>query len=423
MLNSLEFKSELTKRIKKAKATGKRGELVDGDGLYVDITPSGSATWRYRYRINDRREKITIGSCAQIGLSEARDQRAIIAGKVAAAKNVKDAASPAQEREQVKQAERSAKKAGTIADLASRYLAHIKKQGKKAKSIDWHISAYITPTLGAIRSPALTADDIRKLCDRIKNKDKAPASSREVLGTIRRMLDHGVSDGLIAANPATAIKPSIYSLKTDRERSLSPDELRAFLLACDKDGLSRLVSSALRFILLTMARKNEAIKASWSEFNRDDALWELPLERTKNKKPHMVPLSSQAMAILNTLRPEQEDEEPITNHSAWVFPGLAGKPLADSTLNEALKNNEWFGLARFSVHDLRRTASTIMHESGWNTDVIEKALNHTMTGVRGVYNRAEYLDQRREMLQAWADYLDALKEGAKVVPIGKGKAA
>lgn len=422
MLNSLKFKAELAKRIKEAKSTGKRCELVDSDGLFIDITPAGNAVWRYRYRVNGCREKITIGSCTEISLSEARSHRKILAGKAELAGKVGGVASPAQHRDQVKKDERAAKKAGTIADLGANYLAHLKEQGKKAKSVDWHINAHITPALGAIRSPDLTADDIRKLCDRIKKK--APASAREVLGTIRCMLNYGMSQGLkITSNPATVIEPATYYPKEARVRSLSPDELRTFLLACDGDGLSRIVSSALRFILLTMARKNEAIKAPWSEFSLDAALWELPPERTKNKKPHMVPLPSQAMAILRTLRPERDTEEPIANYSAWAFPGLAGKPLSDSTLNEALSNIEYFGLPRFSIHDLRRTASTIMHERGWNTDVIEKALNHTMGGIRGVYNRAEYLDQRREMLQAWADYLDALKKGAKVVPIGKKKSA
>lgn len=415
MLNPKEF----TKQLEEAKAAGKRCELVDGGGLFLDITPGGAAIWRYRYRLNGSREKFTIGPYSRDGLTlaKARVIHKKLVGRVA------DGKSPALERVEEKKVERAAKMAGTIAVLGTRYLSHLKEQGKKAESIGWHISAYITPALGTIRSPDLTAGDIRKLCDRIKDKDKAPASSREVLGTIKRMLDYGMSHGLISANPAAGIKPGIYALKEARVRSLSTDELRTFLLACDGDGLSRLVSAALRFILLTMARKNEAIKAPWAEFNLDAAIWEIPPERTKNKKPHMVPLTSQALSILNTLRPDQDAEEPIANYSAWVFPGLAGKPLADSTLNEALKNNKWFGIQRFSVHDLRRTASTIMHESGWNTDVIEKALNHTMTGVRGVYNRAEYLDQRREMLQAWADYLDALKTGAKVVPIGKGKAA
>ena len=417
MLNSKDFE----KRVADAKKAGKRTEIVDGGGLYLDVTATGVTTWRYRYRVNGRREKITIGAYPKIGLAAARGHRAIIAGKAATAKNVKGAASPAQERQQEKMAERAAKHAGTIAELGARYLSHIRKQGSKAQSIGWHITAYITPALGSIRTPDLTTGDVRRLCDKIKTK--APSSAREVLGTINRMMKHAVSDGLVSFNPAAGISPALYATKDARERSLSVDELRAFLLGCDGAGVSRLVSAALRLIVLTMARKNEIVKAPWTEFGLDSALWELPAERTKNKKPHMVPLSSQAVAILQTIRPARDDEEPLTNFSTWVFPGLAGKPLCDSTLNEALKTNKWFGLQRFTIHDLRRTASTILHEQGWNTDVIEKALNHTMPGVRGVYNRAEYLDKRREMLQAWADYLDALKTGAKVVPIGKGKAA
>lgn len=423
MLNPKDFSKKLAEQIEKAKATKKRCELVDGGGLFLDITPGGAAVWRYRYRINGRREKITVGAYPKIGLAEARSHRTILAGKAELAGKVDGIASPAQEREQKKQAKRASDKAGTIADLGAVYLAHLKKQGKKAASIDWHVNSYITPELGSIHTPDLTVEQIKKLCNKIKIK--APSSAREVLGTIKRMMTFAVADDLIPINPAAGISPVLYASKSARERSLSADELRAFLLGCDGDEMSRLVSSAFRLIILTMARKNEVVKAPWSEFDLDSTnMWELPAERTKNKKPHMVPLSSQALAILRAIRPDREDEEPLTNYSTWVFPGLAGKPLCDSTLNEALKTAKWFGLQRFTVHDLRRTASTMLHEQGWNTDVIEKALNHTMPGVRGVYNRAEYLDKRREMLQAWADYLDALKTGAKVVPIGKkGKAA
>lgn len=414
MLNPKEFERLLDE----ARAAGKRSEVTDGGGLYLDVTANGVATWRYRYRLNGRREKSTIGPYAKDGitLAKVRVLHKKLVGKVA------DGKSPSQERAQKKMTARAAELAGTITDLGIRYLAHLKKQGKKAKSIDWHVNSYITPELGSIPTPDLTAEQIKKLCRKIKIK--APSSAREVLGTIKRMMKFAAEEDLISINPAAGISPVLYASKGARERSLSVDELRAFMLGCDGGGMSRLVSSALKLITLTLARKSEVIKAPWSEFDLDSALWELPAERTKNKKPHMVPLSSQALAILKTIRPDQDGEEPITNYSLWVFPGLAGKPLCDSTLNEALKTAKWFGLQRFTVHDLRRTASTILHEQGWNTDVIEKALNHTMPGVRGVYNRAEYLDKRREMLQSWADYLDALKTGAKVVPIGKkGKAA
>lgn len=418
MLNSKDFE----KQVAEAKKAAKRSEVVDGDGLFLDVTATGATTWRYRYRINGRREKVTIGAYPKIGLAAARKQKDIIAGRAATAESAPEVLSPAQERKKVKMSDRASKLAGTIADLGTRYLAHIKKQGKKAKSIDWHVNSYIIPKLGSIRTPDLTAEQIKKLCNCIKVK--APSSAREVLGTINRMMKFALADGAASINPAAGISPALFASKDARERSLSLDELRTFLLGCDGDEMSRLVSAAFRLLILTMARKNEVVKAPWTEFDLDSSLWELTAERTKNKKPHMVPLSSQALAILKTIRPDQAGEEPMTNYSPWVFPGLAGKPLCDSTLNEALKAAKWFGLQRFTVHDLRRTASTILHEQGWNTDVIEKALNHAMPGVRSVYNRAEYLDKRREMLQAWADYLDALKTGAKVVPIGKkGKVA
>jgi integrase len=330
---------------------------------------------------------------------------------------VQSAASPVQERKQERQAERTARMAGTVANLAERYVDHLAANNRKAQSVRWHVEAYIVPRLGKVRSPDLTADQIRRACDRIKDVDGAPASAREVLGTIKRMLQFGVDSGLITANAALTIKPSVYAAKSVRERSLSVEELRSLVTALGEQTLSPTASAALQFILLTMARKNEAIKAPWSEIDLDAATWLLPQERTKNKKPHLVPLSIQAIAILEKLRPDADN--PVVAYGDWVFPGIGGRPLADTTLNEALSRAKWFGIPRFTVHDLRRTASTILHEQGWNTDVIEKALNHTMKGVRGVYNKAEYLDQRREMLQAWADYLDALKAGAKVVPIRK----
>lgn len=417
MLNPKDFE----KRVADAKKAGKRSEIVDGDGLYLDVTATGVTTWRYRYRVNGCREKITIGSLSDIGLAAARKQRAIIAGKAATAGNTKEALSPAQERQKDKVAKRAAKKAGTIADLGSRYLAHLRKQGRKALSIEWHINAYITPELGAIPTPKLTRDDIRRLCDKIKVK--APSSSREVLGTMKRMMKYAILDGLIETSPAITLDPRMIATKEARERSLSAEELRTLLPSIDGGKLSPLAAAALRLILLTMTRKNEVLKAPWSEFDIDASLWELPPERTKKKKPHMIPLSTQAIAILKTIRPDSHAEDPITNYSTWVIPGRSGKPMSDATINTALKQAQWFGLQPFTVHDLRRTASTILHEQGWDTDVIEKALNHTMPGVRGVYNRAEYLDKRREMLQAWADYLDALKKGAKVIPIGKSKTA
>lgn len=417
MLNPKEFE----KRVTDARKAGKRSEIVDGDGLYLDVTAAGAATWRYRYRVNGRREKITIGPLSEIGLAEARRRKTIIAGQAALASHTESIPSPAQKRKQDKQAERVSKLAGTIKELGTNYLAHLRARGRKANSVDWHINAYIIPELGATKTPELTQAQIKRLCDKIKVK--APASARSVLGTIKQMMKFAKSEGLIAVNPAADLNPISLAPKTSRERSLSSDELRAFVIGCDNSGMTTLVSAALKLILLTLSRKSEIAKAPWTEINLDAGMWEIPGERTKNGKAHMIPLSRQAIAILNSIKPDRSDDDPIVPYSPWVFPGRFGEPICDSTLNEAIRAAKWFGLERFTIHDLRRTASTILHEQGWNSDVIEKALNHTMRGVRGIYNRAEYLDQRRDMLQAWADYLDALKAGAKIAPIGRGKAA
>ena len=143
----------------------------------------------------------------------------------------------------------------------------------------------------------------------------------------------------------------------------------------------------------------------------EQGLWSIEGERTKNGKPHLVPLSSQALAILRDLHKQ-------SGGIGLVLPGRQpGKGISTGTLHESIKRNNCHGIAPFTPHDFRRTASTMLHEQGWNTDVIEKAMNHTMQGVRGVYNRAEYLEQRSEMLQAWANYLDKLKAGAEVIQL------
>jgi len=399
----------LEKAVKDARATGKRSEVVDQNGLYLDVAGETSAVWRLRYRLNGKREKFTIGRYPSVGLAKARQIAAQLAGQVASG------ISPAEEARSAQKAERTARLAGTVAELAKRYIADLEKRGKTAKSIRWHVDAYIVPKLGRIKSLALTTDDVRRMCDAIAAT--APSSAREVLGTTRRMLQLAVDQGLIPSNVAASIKPSVYADKATRDRNLSSDELRQVLQGFDTAGLTRTVRAAFLFIVLTMVRKNEALKATWGEF-ADDGLWQIPGSRVKTEAAHVVPLARQAKAILESMQPA--GFEKIAPPVGWpVFPGIANKPLADNTLNEAMKRANWFGVQRFTVHDLRRTASTTLHEQGWSSDVIEKALNHTMIGVRGVYNRAMYLEQRREMLQTWADFLDAIKAGAKVVPFKK----
>lgn len=174
---------------------------------------------------------------------------------------------------------------------------------------------------------------------------------------------------------------------------------------------------ALHLLILCMVRKTELIEAQWDEINLEKGEWSIPGERMKKDKPHLVSLSRQAVAMFEELKA-------LASGSEWVFPsrGDLHKPISHSTLNVAVRALE-IDVRDFVIHDFRRTASTHLHEAGFNTDWIEKALAHEQKGIRGVYNRAQYLDQRSDMLQWWADFVDSqIEEGRKVI-IGRfGKA-
>lgn len=394
-------------KIKAAKTTGKRYELVDGGGLYLEVTASGSKIWRYRYRLLGQRDKVKIGAYPAVSLTEARARRAELEAMVVRGK------SPARE---VVREKRQANQAGTVGELAELYKKDIALRTKdKGEGTAWHFSAYITPKLGRFPLADVTPTDILHFLDGIKKS--APASALAVHSTMRRMFDFAIGRQLMPTNPASAIPPRVVAEKKARTRALTPDEIGTLLRTLDGAKGEPTTLRSFPLLLLTMVRRNELLESSWDEFDLDGAIWTIPGERTKNGKTHVVPLSLQVVTILRGLHK-------TSGGIGLILPGRKpSKGLSTGTLHESMTRNDNFGIARFTPHDFRRTASTILHEQGWNTDVIEKALNHTMKGVRGVYNKAEYLDQRREMLQAWADYLDALKAGAKVVPIGKGKAA
>jgi integrase len=186
---------------------------------------------------------------------------------------------------------------------------------------------------------------------------------------------------------------------------------RAFLKAAFESNIRRQFKIGLHLILLTMVRKSELLLARWEHVDFEQAEWHIPAEHSKTGKPHIVFLSRQAVALFGELHA-------LVGDSELVMPGRGSltKPFAHNAINTALKTAlQGQDIPAFTIHDLRRTASTLLHENGWPSDVVEKALNHTIGGVRGVYNRAEYAPQRREMLQFWADTIEQLMTTGQVV--------
>ncbi len=227
------------------------------------------------------------------------------------------------------------------------------------------------------------------------------------------MLAYAISRGIIFNNPAAAIEARYITQATSRDVALTAEEIGILLRGIYTSNMNRRHKLALHLLIICMVRKSELIEATWSEVNFNALEWRIPGERMKMDNPHIVPLSKQALAMFEELKF-------LAGDSPYVFPSRHGyrRPISKTTLNCAVRTLD-LNVRDFVIHDFRRTASTLLHEQGYNSDWIEKYLAHKIGGVQGVYNRAEYLNQRREMLQSWADFVDAQIETGRKVIIGQ----
>jgi integrase len=270
----------------------------------------------------------------------------------------------------------------------------------------------VLPVFGKLRLEEVTPERLMTLCDKLKARG-APATALHARDIVQQVFKHVNARGLKMDNPANAVSPSAIGSFKPRDRALSPEEIKTFFTALQGVGTLPTLKLALKFILLTMLRKGELIGAKWSMVNFEDATLTIPAELMKAGRAHVVYLSQQALDILVAMKT-------CAGTSAYLLPGRydTDGPIAHSTLNRVIEvtlarlKKEGREMASFSVHDLRRTASTHLHEAGYNSDWIEKCLAHEQRGTRAVYNKAEYGPQRREMLQAWANMVDSWVGGA-----------
>jgi len=267
----------------------------------------------------------------------------------------------------------------------------------------------IVPHIGDKQVKALTPENVRSVIWK-KKEQGFDAAAGQVRGLLKRMLDYAMTCGSINRNPVSALPMRHVYKAVERDRALTTAEVQAFLRGVRASNIRRQFELAFHLILATLVRKADLMLAEWKMFI-SKVPWHVPKENSKTGKPHVVYLSRQALALFKELRT-------LAGNSEWVLPGrgtLTG-PFAHNALNKALKVSlEGQAIPAFTIQDLRRTASTLLHENGWASDVVEKALNHTIGGVRGVYNRAEYAKKRREMLQFWSDYLDKLAPAADLL--------
>lgn len=386
-------------KLRALKPTGKLYKVPDRDGLYVAVTPAGSVSFRFNYRINGRQETLTLGRYGADGitLGEARDKLNEAKKLIAAGK------SPARE----KSRDKARINAGeTFGAWAEKWL-ELHQMADSTR--DMRRSVYmreVKPKFENVKLTEISHEDVRMMADGIVARG-APATAVHAREIVMLVFKFAIMKGQQVSNPAELVPPTSIARFEPKDRALSSEEIRLFYRYLERVGTSPSIRASARLLLLTMLRKGEMTQGEWSEVNFTEGMWVIPAERMKRRNPHVVYLSRQALEILIALKT-------MAGGSRFILPSRydIDSHMSSATLNQVLTltynlaQKDGQNLEKFGPHDLRRTASTLLHEAGYNSDWIEKCLAHEQKGVRAVYNKAEYREQRTAMMQDWADMID-----------------
>lgn len=386
-------------KLRALKPTERPTRLFDGDGLYIELRPNGGKWWRFKYRFDGKEKLISFGTYPEVPLALARARRTEARELVAAGTD------PSAVRKQAKQASRLAA-VSTLEAVSRDWLAH-RASGWTAGTLDAitaSLENHVFPALGARPISEIPARDIRAVVQAIDMQGAGETAGR-VFQRLRSIYRYALSEDLVEADPTHSLKPSeIFKPRIVTHRlALAAAEMPAFFRKLDGYDGDLSTKAALELLILTAVRPGELRGARWKEIDEARTLWRIPAERMKMATEHVVPLSTQALAILKGMRALSDGHELV-----FPSPFYPDKPLSDGTLNSALARLGYKGVA--TAHGFRTLFSTCANEAGWNSDVIEKQLSHgERDEVRGAYNRAQWLAERFELMQWWADYLQALR--------------
>ena len=382
-------------------------KVTDRDGMYVNVAPTGVITFRLDYRLNGRRETVTLGRYGPSGISLARAREKCIDAK----RMVSEGGSPAQEKQRDKRRIAEAKSFGQFGE---RWFAEAPMADSTRAMRRTIFERDMLPVFRNRLLHEITPDDLRALCAKVKERG-APATAIHVRDILKQIYGFAILHGEKVKNPADEVGPASIARFLPKDRALSPTEIRIMLKQLEHVPTLPTIRLGLKLILLTMVRKSELQDATWDEVDFENSVWTIPKERMKRSKAHNVYLSNQAIDILVALKT-------CAGSSSYLLPSRydADAPMSRATFNRVTyavverAEKEGLPLSAFTVHDLRRTGSTLLNELGFNRDWIEKALAHEDSrSSRGVYNKAEYEIQRRHMLQEWANMVDAWVDGRK----------
>ena len=397
--------------VRNAKPSGKPRKLSDGGGLHVLIQPTGSKLWRLAYRFAGKQKTLALGVYPAVSLEEARRLRD------EAKKLLARSSDPSVQRK----ADKQAGKDNSFRAVAEEVTAKLGREGRAQATLAkkrWLLE-FAYPAFGDRLVAEITARDLLALLREIEGRGLYE-TARRLRSTCGMVFRYAIATARAERDPSMDLRGALTTPQVNhRATIIDPKSIGALLRAIDGFDGQPATRTALRLAPYVFVRPGELRHAEWNEFDLDGKLWSIPAEKMKMRRPHRVPLARQSLALLREL-------QEITGNGRWLFPSVRTftRPISENTLNAALRRLG-YGSEEMCTHGFRGMASTRLNEMGcWNPDAIERQLAHQeANSVRRAYTHgAEFWTERVQMMQAWADYLDGLREGGKVVPLSTARA-
>jgi integrase len=388
-------------KIKNMKAKDVPYKAYDAQGLYIQVEITGTKGWRYRFKYDGKFKVMTLGRYPRMSLKQARIERN------KQSEILEQGFNPIQERKKAK-ALNVAQSKNTFKELAYEWheLNKDKWTDKHSGQVIQSLEREVFDSLGDLPVTQITAQMVLEVIRAIESRGALEIAKR-TLQRVNAVFTYAIVVGKLELNPASGLAKVLKPAKVKHQTALPAKDLPEFLKALDSYDTNQVTRYAINFLILTMTRTSETRLAEWSEIEGDK--WVIPADKMKMRREHIVPLSKQALHILEAI-------EPITGGDKYIFRGNKdNQPMSNNTMLYAIYRMGWH--SRATIHGFRTTASTLLNETGFNGDWIEKQLAHApKNAVRAAYNRAEYLPDRARMLQWWADFLDGARNDNQVIP-------
>lgn len=392
-------------KLKNAKAQAKEFTLIDGEGLELRVTPNGKKRWVLKYQrpIDKKRTNISLGAYPDVSLAVARqrrkDARTLLAQGI-------DPRAHKEEQRTAAQAEQEAN-ANTFERMAAKWLELKRHDVSEAYAADsWRsLEMYVLPSIGSLPIDQIRAPRVIELLRPLEADGKLE-TVRRLCQRINEILDYSVNHGLLDSNPCAAIRKVFKKPSKKHMPTLTPAELPLLMADIANGRLDPTTRCQIEWSLHTLVRPGESAGTRWDEIDFDNRIWNIPANRMKMERPHRVPLTPQALSLLERMKP-------ISGHRPFVFPGYRDPlgHISDQTANAALKRLGYGG--RLVAHGLRSLGSTTLNEQGFNPDAIEAALSHADDNeIRRAYNRSDYFEQRIIMMGWWSDHIEQASQGS-----------